>query len=72
MGGRARDSLAVYATGLYYREVVERNVQLDHVHLLVMVPPKLSISAFVGSLKGRTAIRVCLDVPQFYWRYLSI
>lgn len=39
-------------------EVVELNVQVDHVHLLVMVPPKLSISGFVGILKGRTAIRV--------------
>ena len=39
-------------------EVVELNVQLDHVHLLVMVPPKISISKLVGILKGRTAIRV--------------
>lgn len=39
-------------------EVVELNVQEDHVHLLAMVPPKVSISEFVGTLKGRTAIRV--------------
>ena len=39
-------------------EVVELNVQVDHVHLLVLVPPKVSISNFVGTLKGRTAIRV--------------
>ncbi len=39
-------------------EVVELNVQVDHVHLLAMVPPKVSISQFVGTLKGRTAIRV--------------
>ncbi len=39
-------------------EVVELNVQMDHIHLLVMVPPKISISDFVGILKGRTAIRV--------------
>ena len=39
-------------------EIVELNIQHDHVHLLVMVPPKISISAFVGVLKGRTAIRV--------------
>jgi putative transposase len=39
-------------------EVVELNVQVDHIHLLVMVPPKISISDFVGILKGRTAIRV--------------
>ena len=39
-------------------EIVEMNVQIDHVHLLVMVPPKVSVSGFVGTIKGRTAIRV--------------
>lgn len=39
-------------------EVVELNVQIDHVHLLSMVPPKVSISGFVGTIKGRTAIRI--------------
>ena len=39
-------------------EIVELNIQLDHVHLLVMVPPKVSVSQYVGTLKGRTAIRV--------------
>lgn len=39
-------------------EVVELNVQSDHVHLLALVPPKVSISSYVGTLKGRTAIRV--------------
>jgi putative transposase len=39
-------------------EIIELNVQPDHVHLLVNVPPKLSISKFVGMIKGRTAIRV--------------
>ncbi len=39
-------------------EVIELNVQIDHVHLIAMVPPKVSISNFVGTVKGRTAIRV--------------
>lgn len=39
-------------------EIVEINIQVDHVHLLLFVPPKISISKFVGTLKGRTAIRV--------------
>ena len=37
-------------------QIVELNVQIDHVHLLVKVPPKVSISNLVGALKGRTAI----------------
>ena len=39
-------------------KLYELNIQIDHVHLLVMVPPKVSISKYVGTLKGRTAIRV--------------
>lgn len=52
-------------------EVVELNVQRDHVHLVSMVPPKVSISELVGLLKGRTAIRVFQKFPQLkqkpYW-----
>jgi putative transposase len=39
-------------------EVVELNVQNDHVHLITMVPPKVSISDLMGRLKGRSAIRI--------------
>lgn len=39
-------------------EVVELNVQLDHVHLVVMIPPKLSISDLLGRLKGQTAMKL--------------
>jgi len=39
-------------------EIVELNVCEDHVHLLVLIPPKVSVPNFVGALKGRTAIRV--------------
>ena len=39
-------------------EIIELNIQMDHVHLLVMLPPKVSVSTYVGTVKGRTAIRV--------------
>ena len=39
-------------------EIVELNIQGDHVHSLVMIPPKVSVSDFVGVVKGRTAIRI--------------
>jgi putative transposase len=39
-------------------EVVELNVQVDHIHLLATVPPKISTSDYVGILKGRTASKV--------------
>ena len=44
-------------------EVVELNIQPDHVHALLMVPPKVSISDLMGALKGRTAIRIFKQFP---------
>ena len=28
----------------------------DHVHLLLMIPPKISTSSFMGDLKGKSAL----------------
>ena len=39
-------------------EIKEMNVQIDHVHLVAMIPPKVSVSEFMGTLKGRSAIRI--------------
>ena len=39
-------------------EVVELNVRPDHVHLVVMIPPKLSILELFGRLKGQTSMKV--------------
>ncbi len=52
-------------------EVVELNVQEDHVHLLVSVPPKISISYLMGVLKGKIAIKLFKSYPNLkkkpYW-----
>ncbi|MCU7906951.1 MAG: IS200/IS605 family transposase [Candidatus Thiodiazotropha sp. (ex Epidulcina cf. delphinae)] len=52
-------------------EVVELNVQADHVHLLMKVPPKVSISQLLGIVKGKTALRVFSRFPYLrqkpYW-----
>jgi putative transposase len=38
-------------------EIIVRNVQRDHGHLMVLIPPKVSVSTRAGTVKGRTAIR---------------
>ncbi len=52
-------------------EKKELNIQLDHVHLIVSVPPKISISRLMGILKGKTAIKIFKSYPQLkkkpYW-----
>jgi putative transposase len=52
-------------------EIVELNVQVDHVHLLIKIPPKVSISSLMGVMKGKSAIRVFSKFPELkqrpYW-----
>ena len=39
-------------------EILEKNVQTDHVHMVISFPPKYSISEIVGYLNGKSAIKV--------------
>ena len=39
-------------------ELVEGHALPDHVHLLLGIPPKFSVSNTVGFLKGKSAIRI--------------
>ena len=39
-------------------EILEGNIQHDHIHLVLSVPPKYSISEFVGFIKGKSAIKI--------------
>ena len=36
-------------------EILELNIQEEHVHMLVVIPPKYSVSNVVGRLKGQSA-----------------
>ena len=46
-------------------------MQIDHVHAVLSIPPKISVSEFVGFLKGKLAIKVMKSYPQLrrkpYW-----
>jgi putative transposase len=52
-------------------EVQEHNIQMDHVHLVCSIPPKVSISDYMGILKGKLAIRLFKSYPELkkkpYW-----
>jgi putative transposase len=42
----------------YEVELVEGHVMPDHVHMLLSVPPKLSIANVIGKLKGKSTIQI--------------
>ena len=39
-------------------EIIEGEICLDHIHLLVSIPPKMSISGFMGYLKGKSSLMI--------------
>ena len=41
-------------------EIIEGHLMRDHVHMLVMISPSLSVSAFMGYLKGKSVLLICL------------
>ena len=45
-------------------EIIEGAVCSDHVHICVAIPPKLSVSDFVGYLKGKSALMVFDKHPE--------
>jgi len=51
--------------------IEEMNIQPDHIHLVVSIPPKISVSDFMGILKGKTAIKLFKTYPNLkkkpYW-----
>ena len=39
-------------------EIIEANACPDHIHMLVSIPPKISVSSFVGYLKGKSSLMI--------------
>ena len=52
-------------------EIQELNVQVDHIHLVCSIPPKVSVSELLGTLKGKLAIKLFKSYPNLkqkpYW-----
>lgn len=39
-------------------EIIEGEICPDHVHLLLSIPPKMSVSGFMGYLKGKSSLMI--------------
>ena len=39
-------------------EIVEGEICPDHIHMLVSIPPKMSVSGFMGFLKGKSSLMI--------------
>ena len=41
----------------------------DHIHILVEIPPKISVSQYMGYLKGKSATMIYEQFPELKYKY---
>ena len=49
--------------------IEEINIQPDHVHLILAIPPKYSVSEIMGWLKGKTAMKLFQEQRELSKKY---
>ena len=50
-------------------EIIEANACPDHVHMLVAIPPKISVSKFMGILKGKSSLMIFDRFANLKYKY---
>ncbi len=50
-------------------EILEGEMAIDHVHLLLMIPPKMSVSGFMGYLKGKSSLIIYQKFGNAKYQY---
>ena len=50
-------------------EIIEANACPDHIHMLVSIPPKISVSSFVGFLKGKSSLMLFERFTNLKYKY---
>ncbi len=54
---------------LKHVEIVEANACPDHIHMLVKIPPKISVSDFMGYLKGKSSLMIFDQHANLKYKY---
>ena len=49
--------------------IIEAEICPDHVHMLVEIPPKISVSSFMGYLKGKSSVMLYEQFGELKYKY---
>ena len=52
-------------------EIIEANAMPDHIHMLVSIPPHISISQFMGYIKGKSTLMIFDRHANIKYKYGS-
>lgn len=50
-------------------EIIEANACEEHIHMLVTIPPKMSVSKFMGILKGKSSLMIFDQFANLKYKY---
>ena len=50
-------------------EIIEAEACPDHIHMLVSIPPKMSVSSFMGYLKGKSTLMIFERHANLKYKY---
>ena len=50
-------------------EIIEGHIMPDHIHLLLSIPPKYSVSSFIGYMKGKSSLMIFDMHSNLKYRY---
>ena len=50
-------------------EIIEANACEDHIHMLLSIPPKISVSGFMGFLKGKSSLMIFERFSNLKYKY---
>lgn len=50
-------------------EIIEAHAMADHIHMLVKIPPKISVSSFMGYLKGKSSLMIFEKYANLKYKY---
>ena len=50
-------------------EIIEAEACKDHIHMLVSIPPKYSVSQFMGYLKGKSSLMIFEKYANLKYKY---
>ena len=70
--GKIRTDIGQILRQLYvYKdvEIIEAHAMSDHIHMMIRIPPKISVSSFMGYLKGKSSLMIFERDANLKYKY---
>ena len=51
--------------------IIEGHMMIDHVHMMIAIPPKYAVSNVIGFMKGKSAIHIARVYGERKWNFVG-